>query len=96
MGKSGILRGLGLRVPGSNPGGPISFNMARTKKVKASGRFKVGYGKRSRERLVAVENKQRKKQICPFCNGTAKRKSAGIWNCKKCKKTFAGGAYYLE
>lgn len=70
--------------------------MARTKKVKASGRFKVGYGKNTRTKLVAVESKQRKKQVCPFCQGTAKRKSAGIWDCKKCKKVFAGGAYYLE
>ena len=71
--------------------------MARTKKVKASGRYKVGYGTRVRVKLVAVESKQRKKQICPFCKKpTAKRKSAGIWNCKKCGKNFAGGAYYLN
>lgn len=69
----------------------------RTKKVKASGKHKVGYGTNVRTKLVAVESKQRKKQICPFCKKpSAKRKSAGIWNCKKCGKTFAGGAYYLE
>jgi len=71
--------------------------MARTKKVKASGRHKVGYGTNVRKKLVAVESKQRVKQVCPFCKKTgAKRKSAGIWECSKCKKTFAGGAYYLE
>jgi len=71
--------------------------MARTKKVKASGRFKVGYGTNVRVRLVAVEVKQRKKQKCTFCGKlTAKRKASGIWHCIKCKKVFSGGAYYLK
>jgi len=71
--------------------------MARTKKVKASGRLKKGYGTVVRRKLVAVESKQRKKQKCIFCKKlTAKRLSAGIWKCKKCGKSFTGGAYYLE
>jgi large subunit ribosomal protein L37Ae len=70
--------------------------MARTKKVKASGRLGAGYGTNVRIKFVDVETKQRKKQICPFCSGTAKRKSSGIWRCKKCGKTFAGEAYYLS
>jgi large subunit ribosomal protein L37Ae len=71
--------------------------MVRTKKVKASGKHKVGYGANVRRKLVLVESKQRKKQVCPFCNKPCvKRKAAGIWHCKKCDKTFAGGAYYLE
>jgi len=71
--------------------------MARTKKVKASGRLKVGYGTNTRTKFVAVESKQRKKQTCPFCkNPTAKRKEAGIWDCRKCKKTFANGAFYIK
>ncbi len=71
--------------------------MARTKKIKSAGRYKAGYGTRVRIKLLAVENKQRKKQICPFCSKKAiKRKSAGIWACKNCNKIFAGGAYYLE
>ena len=67
----------------------------KTKKIKAAGRFGAGYG-RPKNRLIAVESKQRIKQVCPFCKGTAKRKANGIWNCKKCGKTFAGGTYYLE
>lgn len=71
--------------------------MSRTKKVKASGKYGAGYGTNVRIKFVAVESKQRKKQICPFCKSPkAKRKSAGIWSCKKCGKTFAGHAYYLE
>jgi len=71
--------------------------MPRTKKVKASGKHGAGYGTNVRTKLIAVESKQRKKQTCPFCNfPTAKRKSAGIWHCRKCGKTFAGSAYYLN
>jgi len=71
--------------------------MAHTKKVKASGKHKTGYGTNVRNKLIAVESKQRKNQVCPFCSKSGiKRKSAGIWHCTRCKKTFAGGAYYLK
>lgn len=66
----------------------------KRKKIGASGRFGAGYG-RPRERLNAVEKKQRVKQVCPYCKGRAKRTSSGIWICTKCKKNFTGGAYYL-
>ena len=66
----------------------------KNKKIGASGRFGVGYGK-IRERLNAVELKQHKKQECPFCGGSVKRKARGIWSCKKCGKEFAGGVFYL-
>jgi len=69
----------------------------KTKKAKSAGRFGARYGKKIRERLVDVEQKQRKKQTCPFCKKTGvKRLSKGIWFCKKCNKKFTGGAYYLE
>jgi len=68
--------------------------MVKTKKVKSAGRFGAGYGK-PKERLVAVELIQRKKQKCPFCGGIAKRQAKGIWKCKKCSKKFTGGAYHL-
>jgi large subunit ribosomal protein L37Ae len=67
----------------------------KNKKIGASGRFGAGYGK-IKERLNAVEAKQRKRQSCPFCNGSAKRQAKGIWSCKKCGKTFAGGTFYLK
>lgn len=67
----------------------------KKKKIGASGRFGAGYGK-IRQRLNAVESKQRKKQNCPFCGGMVKRKSKGIWICKKCGKEFAGGVFYLN
>ena len=69
---------------------------SKTKKSKSAGRFGVRYGKTVRAKLVQVETKQRKKQKCPFCEGTAKRLSKGIWHCKKCNKKFASNTYYLE
>lgn len=71
--------------------------MARTKKVKAAGRFGAGYGIRIRKRLNKTEEKQRKKQACPFCKKLgAKRVSKGIWKCSKCNKKFAAGTFCIE
>ncbi len=72
-----------------------SYNMVKTKKVRAAGRFGVRYGKRVRTKIAEIETLQRKKQDCIFCNGVAKRLSKGIWQCKKCKKKFASHIYYL-
>ena len=66
----------------------------KRKKIGAAGRLGAGYGK-PKERLVAVEKKQRIRQDCPFCGGSAKRLSNGVWKCKKCSKKFAGGTFYL-
>lgn len=68
---------------------------AKTKKIRHAGRFGVGYGK-IKQRLIAVESLQRKKQKCPFCKGNAKRQARGIWKCFKCGKKFAGEVYYLK
>ncbi len=70
--------------------------MVKTKIVKAAGRFGCRYGQHVRRKIAVVESKQRKKQACPFCNGTIKRSSKGIWLCKKCKTKFAGHAYFIE
>jgi len=70
--------------------------MVKTKLVGAAGRYGVRYGKHVRKRTAAIESRQRIKQICPFCEGTAKRLSKGIWKCKKCGKKFAAHAYYVE
>jgi len=70
--------------------------MTKTKKVSSAGRFGVRYGKKIRENVLLVERRQKKKQECPFCKKIAKRLAKGIWQCKKCKKKFTGGAYYLK
>lgn len=69
--------------------------MVKTKIIGAAGRFGSRYGQYIKRRIADIEFKQRKKQECPFCNGTAKRTSKGIWLCKKCKKKFASHAYFL-
>ena len=69
----------------------------KLKKSKSAGRFGARYGKKVRAKFVAVEEKQRQKQKCPFCSKTGvKRISKGIWHCKKCDKKFASSTFYLE
>lgn len=66
----------------------------KTKKVGSTGRFGARYGKTIRQRILAVEKRQRKKQICPYCKKpTAKRVGLGIFLCKKCDSKFTGRAY---
>jgi len=67
----------------------------KTKKIKHAGRFGAGYGK-IKQKLIAVETKQRTRQECPFCKGRAKRQAQSIWLCSKCKKKFAGGTFHLK
>ena len=70
---------------------------AKTKKIKASGKFGSGYGTRVRKKYNLVESSQRKRQPSPFYEkAKAKRLSAGIWKCMKTGKIFAGPAYSLE
>ena len=66
----------------------------RTKKVGTAGRFQARYGVRARTRIRDVEAQQKTKHLCPSCGKkNVKRVSTGIWRCKKCGATFAGGAY---
>ena len=67
----------------------------KKKKIGSAGRFGAGYGK-PKQRLVAVEKKQRTKQDCPFCKGRAKKQAKAIWLCSKCGKKFAGGIFHLN
>jgi len=71
----------------------------KTKKSRAAGRFGARYGKTVKAKLTRVEDKQRKKQKCPFCGKIGvKRLSKGIWQCtrKKCGKKCASNTYHLE
>jgi hypothetical protein len=44
-----------------------------------------------------MEITQHAKYTCTFCGKvTVKRTSVGIWNCKSCHKTVAGGAYTVS
>tara|TARA_Y100000310_G_scaffold188555_2_gene188526 strand:+ start:199 stop:414 length:216 start_codon:yes stop_codon:yes gene_type:complete len=67
----------------------------KKKKIGSAGRFGAGYGK-IKQKLINLEKKQRSRQECPFCKGTAKRKEKAIWLCSKCGKKFAGGIFHLK
>ncbi len=66
----------------------------RTKRVGKSGRFGPRYGKKARDLVNKIESKAKKRYKCPSCSRkTVKRVSNGIWECRKCGKRFASGAY---
>ncbi|KAK0722796.1 60S ribosomal protein L43 [Lasiosphaeria miniovina] len=66
----------------------------RTKKVGISGKYGVRYGASLRKLVKKQEVSQHARYTCTFCGkDTVRRTSVGIWNCKACKKTIAGGAY---
>ena len=68
----------------------------RTKKVGIVGKYGTRYGASIRKLMKKVEITQRAKYHCSFCGKDAmKRKAAGIWFCKPCNRTVAGGAYML-
>lgn len=65
-----------------------------TEKVGSTGRYGSRYGVGIRKRLLKVEPHQRGRKICPQCGSKSiVRTSKGIFNCKKCKLRFVGGAY---
>jgi len=72
--------------------------MTKTKKVGIAGKFGPRYGKKLRKLIIEVGKKQKTKKLCPYCKKVSqiKKLSIGIWNCKKCNKTFTGKAYTLE
>jgi len=66
----------------------------RTKKVGVTGRFGARYGVKPRNELAAVLSVKAAAYECPSCKHVAvKRVARGIWRCRKCDLTFAGGAY---
>jgi large subunit ribosomal protein L37Ae len=44
-----------------------------------------------------MEITQHAKYTCTFCGKvTVRRQAVGIWDCKSCKRTVAGGAYTVS
>ncbi|GBL52280.1 putative ribosomal protein eL43 [Candidozyma auris] len=69
----------------------------RTKKVGITGKFGVRYGSSLRRQTKKLEVQQHAKYDCSFCGKrTTRRTAAGIWHCKACGKTVAGGAYTVS
>ncbi|CAH8437894.1 unnamed protein product, partial [Schistosoma guineensis] len=70
------------------------WHAKRTKKVGIVGKYGVRYGASLRKTIKKIEISQHAKYNCNFCGkDSLKRKAAGIWECKACKKVVAGGAY---
>lgn len=66
----------------------------RTKKVGIVGKYGTRYGASLRKTVKKMEVSQHSKYTCSFCGKEAmKRTCVGIWNCAKCHKKVAGGAY---
>ena len=66
----------------------------KTKKVGLARGLGPRYGATLRKRYVKVVTEAKKTHKCPHCGSTAvRRESVGVWNCRKCGLTFAGGAY---
>ncbi|KAK0623182.1 ribosomal protein L37ae [Immersiella caudata] len=69
----------------------------RTKKVGISGKYGTRYGASLRKLVKKQEVSQHARYTCTFCGKDSVRRSAvGIWSCKSCKKTMAGGAYTVS
>ena len=59
-----------------------------------TGRFGPRYGRSVRKSIAKIEAETHNKHICPKCGYVfVKRRSVGVWVCKKCGNAFAGGAY---
>lgn len=59
--------------------------------------WSIRYGVNLRKRYAVVAKDKRTLYKCDVCGkSTVKRISTGIWKCKHCGATFAGGAYNLK
>ncbi len=68
--------------------------MGKTKKVGPTRGLGARYGSTVRKRYVRATAGLKKAHRCTQCGFVrVKRESVGVWKCKKCGHTFAGGAY---
>lgn len=66
----------------------------RTKKTGAAGPLGPRYGVKIRRRVREIVEEKSRWHVCPRCNySSVKRVSSGVWRCRRCDYTFAGGAY---
>jgi len=71
------------------------LKVSRTKVVGVAGRYGARYGATLRKRVKLIEERRRAPHRCPRCRtpGRLVRLSVGVWQCRKCGYTFAGGAW---
>ena len=66
----------------------------RTRQAGTVARFGPRYGVRIRRRVQEIDEGLRARHVCPNCQAVAvRRTSTGVWRCRRCGHTFAGGAY---
>ncbi|CAM6031292.1 unnamed protein product, partial [Sphagnum compactum] len=69
----------------------------RTKKAGIVGKYGTRYGASLRKQIKKIEITQHSKYICSFCGkNSVKRTAVGIWECRRCHKVVAGGAWILS
>jgi large subunit ribosomal protein L37Ae len=55
------------------------------------------YGASLRKQVKKIEISQHARYTCTFCGKVSvKRQAVGIWDCRSCHKTVAGGAYVVS
>ncbi|KIJ65084.1 hypothetical protein HYDPIDRAFT_88979, partial [Hydnomerulius pinastri MD-312] len=82
----------------------------RTRKVGVTGKYGTRYGASLRKQVKKMEITQHARYTCTFCGkasshtiplplpweDSVKRQAVGIWSCRSCKKTIAGGAWTVS
>ena len=69
----------------------------RTKKAGITGKYGTRYGASLRKEIKKMEISQHAKYTCTYCGKDSVRRTAvGIWHCKGCRKTVAGGAWTVS
>jgi len=69
----------------------------RTKKIGPTRGFEARYGATVRKRYIQVVSSLKKAHKCPKCGSpSVRRRSVGVWGCRKCGTIFTGGAYTPE
>jgi large subunit ribosomal protein L37Ae len=62
--------------------------------TRSAGRFGVRYGRKDRKLVADLEEKMHMPHTCAKCaRPSVRRIGTGIWQCKKCGYTFAGGTF---
>ncbi|MBP2029414.1 large subunit ribosomal protein L37Ae [Methanohalophilus levihalophilus] len=61
---------------------------------RSAGRFGTRYGRKDRKIVANIEERMHAPHKCNNCaRPSVRRIGTGIWKCKKCGYTFAGGTY---
>ncbi|KAI0127571.1 60S ribosomal protein L37a [Xylariales sp. AK1849] len=82
----------GLKSPKPRSACPERDTVGPQRRITRGGRLE-----QVRKQVKKMEITQHAKYTCTFCGKVnVKRHSVGIWNCRSCKKTVAGGAYVVS